>query len=106
MLHSGVLKKFGLYGLVQIAAPLLPAGAAHWAWWLGLLAVGGNILYIGFVTIAQRDLKQMIGYSSVMHMGYAFLGIAAYNVVGIGGVVLMMVAHGFSVSPHPDLRHG
>ncbi|AKC81823.1 NADH-quinone oxidoreductase subunit N [Verrucomicrobia bacterium IMCC26134] len=98
MLHAGVLKKFGLYGLIQIAAPLLPSGVAHWAWWLGLLAVGGNILYIGFVTIAQRDLKQMIGYSSVMHMGYAFLGIAAYNVVGIGGVVLMMVAHGFSVA--------
>lgn len=98
MLHAGVLKKFGLYGLVQIAGPLLPAGLAHWAGWLALLAVGGNVLYIGLVTIAQRDLKQMIGYSSVMHMGYAFLGIAAFNVVGIGGVVLMMVAHGFSVA--------
>lgn len=98
MLHAGVLKKFGLYGLVQIAAPLLPAGASHWACWLALLAVGGNVIYLGLVTIAQRDLKQMIGYSSVMHMGYAFLGIAAYNVVGIGGVVLMMVAHGFSVA--------
>ncbi len=98
MLHAGVLKKFGLYGLVQIAAPLLPQGASHWACWLGMLAVGGNILYIGFVTIAQRDLKQMIGYSSVMHMGYAFLGIAALNTIGIGGVVLMMVAHGFSVA--------
>ncbi|MEN9841466.1 MAG: hypothetical protein RL376_1266 [Verrucomicrobiota bacterium] len=98
MLHAGVLKKFGLYGLVQIAAPLLPLGVGHWSGWLALLAVGGNVLYIGFVTIAQRDLKQMIGYSSVMHMGYAFLGIAAFNVVGIGGVVLMMVAHGFSVA--------
>ncbi|MCX6936745.1 MAG: NADH-quinone oxidoreductase subunit M [Verrucomicrobia bacterium] len=98
MLHAGVLKKFGLYGLVQIAAPLLPLGVGHWSGWLALLAVGGNVLYIGFVTIAQRDLKQMIGYSSVMHMGYAFLGIAAFNIVGIGGVVLMMVAHGFSVA--------
>src|SRR5690606_6604304 len=96
--HAGVLKKFGLYGLVQVAAPLLPAGASHWACWLALLAVGGNVIYLGLVTIAQRDLKQMIGYSSVMHMGYAFLGIAAYNVVGIGGAVLMMVAHGFSVA--------
>lgn len=113
MLHAGVLKKFGLYGLVQIALPLLPKGlttpltldlpllpvfTTNLVWWLALLAVGGNVLYIGFVTIAQRDLKQMIGYSSVMHMGYAFLGIAAFNVVGIGGVVLMMVAHGFSVA--------
>lgn len=98
MLHAGVLKKFGLYGLVQFAVPLLPQGAAQWANWLALLAVGGNILYIGFVTIAQRDLKQMVGYSSVMHMGYAFLGIATLNAIGAGGVVLMMVAHGLSVA--------
>jgi proton-translocating NADH-quinone oxidoreductase, chain M len=98
MLHAGVLKKFGLYGLVQFAVPLLPQGASQWACWLAFLAVGGNILYIGFVTIAQRDLKQMVGYSSVMHMGYAFLGIASLNAIGAGGVVLMMVAHGLSVA--------
>jgi NADH-quinone oxidoreductase subunit M len=98
MLHAGVLKKFGLYGLLQFAVPLLPQGAAHWTCWIALLAVGGNILYIGFVTIAQRDLKQMVGYSSVMHMGYAFLGIATLNAIGVGGVVLMMVAHGLSVA--------
>ena len=98
MLHAGVLKKFGLYGLVQIAVPLLPLGAAHWATPLAWLAVAGNLLVIGFVTIAQRDLKQMVGYSSVMHMGYAFLGVATLSAVGAGGVVLMMVAHGFSVA--------
>ncbi len=98
MLHAGVLKKFGLYGLVQIALPLLPEGVAHWARPLALLAVVGNLLVIGFITIAQRDLKQMVGYSSVMHMGYAFLGIATFSVAGAGGVVLMMVAHGFSVA--------
>lgn len=98
MLHAGVLKKFGLYGLVQIGAPLLPQGAAHWAMTLAWLAVIGNILVVGLVTIAQRDLKQMIGYSSVMHMGYAFLGIAAGSTLGTGGVVLMMVAHGLSVA--------
>jgi NADH-quinone oxidoreductase subunit M len=98
MLHSGVLKKFGLYGLVQIAVPLLPSGAAHWVQPLAWLAVAGNILVIGFITIAQRDLKQMVGYSSVMHMGYAFLGVATLSSVGAGGVVLMMVAHGLSVA--------
>jgi NADH-quinone oxidoreductase subunit M len=97
MLHAGVLKKFGLYGLIQIALPLLPQGASHWSCVLAWLAIG-NVLVIGFVTIAQRDLKQMIGYSSVMHMGYAFLGIAAFSTVGAGGVVLMMVAHGLSVA--------
>jgi NADH-quinone oxidoreductase subunit M len=98
MLHAGVLKKFGLYGLIQIALPLLPEGAAHWAWKLAMLAALGNVLVIGFVTMAQRDLKQMLGYSSVMHMGYCFLGIAALSTIGSGGVVLLMVAHGLSVA--------
>ncbi|MBP6505981.1 MAG: NADH-quinone oxidoreductase subunit M [Opitutaceae bacterium] len=98
MLHAGVLKKFGLYGLIQIAVPLLPLGASQWTTLLAGLAVFGNVLVVGFITIAQRDLKQMIGYSSVMHMGYAFLGIACLSTLGAGGVVLMMVAHGLSVA--------
>ncbi|PTX95794.1 NADH-quinone oxidoreductase subunit M [Opitutus sp. ER46] len=98
MLHAGVLKKFGLYGLIQVALPLVPAGLGHWAVTLGWLAAIGNVLVVGFITIAQRDLKQMIGYSSVMHMGYAFLGIAAGSTLGVGGVVMMMVAHGLSVA--------
>lgn len=97
MLHAGVLKKFGLYGLLQIAAPLLPAGASNWLPWILWLALG-NILIIGLITVAQRDLKMMLGYSSVMHMGYAFLGIATFSVVGVGGALLMMVAHGLSVA--------
>jgi len=98
MLHAGVLKKFGLYGLIQIALPLLPLGALHWSHRLAILAGIGNVLVIGFVTIAQRDLKQMVGYSSVMHMGYAFLGLAAGVTFGLGGVVMLMVAHGLSVA--------
>jgi NADH-quinone oxidoreductase subunit M len=98
MLHAGVLKKFGLYGLIQVALPLAPAGLGHWAHTLAWLAAIGNVLVVGFITIAQRDLKQMVGYSSVMHMGYAFLGIAAGSTLGVGGVVLLMVAHGLSVS--------
>ncbi len=97
MLHAGVLKKFGLYGLLQIAAPLLPAGAAHWFPWIVWLALG-NIIIIGLITMAQKDLKMMLGYSSVMHMGYAFLGIATFSVVGVGGALLMMIAHGLSVA--------
>jgi NADH-quinone oxidoreductase subunit M len=98
MLHAGVLKKFGLYGLIQIALPLLPEGLAPWAKWLAILAAFGNVIVIGLVTMAQRDLKQMIGYSSVMHMGYAFLGIACGTALGVSGVVFLMVAHGLSVA--------
>lgn len=98
MLHAGVLKKFGLYGLIQIALPLLPAGLAPWATTLAVLAGIGNIVIVSLITMAQRDLKQMIGYSSVMHMGYAFLGVACYSVLGSGGVVILMFAHGLSVA--------
>jgi len=97
MLHAGVLKKFGLYGLIQIAVPLIPDGVSHWEQWIIWLALG-NIVIVGLIAMAQRDLKQMLGYSSVMHMGYAFLGIAALSVLGAAGAVIMMVAHGLTVA--------
>ena len=97
MLHAGVLKKFGLYGLLQIAVPLLGSGLGDWSSWLIWLALG-NVLIIGLITLAQKDLKLMLGYSSVMHMGYAFLGLATASLVGLGGVLLMMLAHGLSVA--------
>jgi NADH-quinone oxidoreductase subunit M len=97
MLHAGVLKKFGLYGLVRLAVPLLPAGAQEWMNLLLILLVA-NILYIGLVTIAQKRLDLMLGYSSVMHMGYVFLGIAAGNAVGITGASLLMLGHGLSIA--------
>jgi NADH-quinone oxidoreductase subunit M len=97
MLHAGVLKKFGIYGFVQIAVPLMPFGSQYWQMPLAWLALG-NVIIIGYVTVAQKDLKQMIGYSSVMHMGYCFLGVACLSAVGAGGAVLLCVAHGLSVA--------
>ena len=97
MLHAGVLKKFGLYGLLRVAIPLLPEGAKHWADLLLILLVA-NILYVGLVTIAQRKLDLMLGYSSVMHMGYIFLGIASFNLIGLSGAALLMFAHGLSIA--------
>jgi len=97
MLHAGVLKKFGLYGLLRVAIPLLPEGAKEWAHLLLLLLVL-NILYIGLVTIAQKRLDMMLGYSSVMHMGYVFLGIAAGNAVGLSGAAMLMLGHGLSIA--------
>ncbi len=97
MLHAGVLKKFGLYGLLRLAVPLLPEGARHWSNLLLILLVA-NILYIGLVTIGQRKLDLMLGYSSVMHMGYIFLGIASLNLIGLSGAALLMFAHGLSIA--------
>ncbi len=93
MLHAGVLKKFGLYGLIRIAVPLLPTGAQHWMNTLALLCLG-NILYCGLVAMRQRDLNLLLGNSSVAHMGFAFLGIASLSVIGLTGTVLVMIAHG------------
>ena len=94
MLHAGVLKKFGLYGLIRVALPLLPDGALEWLNLLALLCLG-NILYCGLVAMRQKNLNLLIGNSSVAHMGFVFLGIASLNLIGVTGAVLVMVAHGF-----------
>lgn len=94
MLHAGVLKKFGLYGLIRIALPLMPDGARSWIEILAMLCLG-NILYCGLVAIRQKDLNLLIGNSSVAHMGFVFLGIASLSLVGITGAVVVMIAHGF-----------
>src|SRR3989440_62030 len=97
MLHAGVLKKFGLYGLLRLAIPLLPSGLERWTWLLIVLLLG-NIIYIGLATIAQKRLDWMLGYSSVMHMGYIFLGIATASVLGTTGAAILMFAHGLSIA--------
>jgi NADH-quinone oxidoreductase subunit M len=97
MLHAGVLKKFGLYGLIQVAVPLLPQAAEGWSSWIMWLALG-NILIVGLVAMAQTSFKAMISYGSVMHMGYCFLGIAVCSALGAGSAVMLMCAHGLSVA--------
>jgi NADH-quinone oxidoreductase subunit M len=94
MIHAGVLKKFGLYGLIRIALPLMPDEAQRWAYILSALCLG-NIVYCGLVAMRQRDLNLLIGNSSVAHVGFAFLGIASLSLIGLTGTVLIMVAHGF-----------
>lgn len=97
MLHAGVLKKFGLYGLLRLAIPMLPEGARYWTTLLIVLLLG-NIIYVGLVTIAQKRLDWMLGYSSVMHMGYILLGIASFGVLGLTGAVVLIFAHGLSIA--------
>lgn len=97
MLHAGVLKKFGLYGFVQVAAPLLPLGQEGFFDLLVWLALG-NVVLVGLVALSQTELKRLIGYSSVMHMGYCFLGIAVGTTMGISAAVFLMTAHGLAVA--------
>lgn len=93
MLHAGVLKKFGLYGLIRVALPLLPEATHAWVNVIAWLCIG-NILYVGLVALRQKDLNLLIGNSSVAHMGFVFLGVASLSLIGVTGAVLVMVAHG------------
>lgn len=93
MLHAGVLKKIGGYGVIRIGLLVLPLGAKFWAPFIALVAVV-NILYAAFVALAQKDLKYIVGYSSISHMGYILIGFAALNVIGIDGAIANMFAHG------------
>ena len=93
MLHAGVLMKLGSYAIIRVAMGLLPEGAAVWMPWIAVLCVM-NILYGGFVAMAQKDLKLIIGYSSSSHMGYVLFGIACLTPLALNGAVLLMFAHG------------
>ena len=93
MIHAGVLKKIGGYGLIRIGLLVLPLGAKFWAPLIAGLAMI-NVLYAAYIALVQKDLKYIIGYSSVSHMGYVLLGFAALNVISISGAVANMVAHG------------
>ncbi|TMK66641.1 MAG: NADH-quinone oxidoreductase subunit M [Actinobacteria bacterium] len=93
VLLAAILLKLGAYGFIRIALPILPKGAQVWAPWLGLLAVIG-IIYGALGCLAQRDLKRLIAFSSVAHMGFVMLGIATLTNFGINAAIFGMVAHG------------
>jgi NADH-quinone oxidoreductase subunit M len=90
---AAVLLKLGTYGFVRIAIPILPEGAQWWAPIIGLLAVIG-IIYGALGCLAQTDMKRLIAFSSVAHMGYVMLGIATLTPFGINAAIFGMVAHG------------
>lgn len=102
MLHAGVLKKFGLYGLIRVALPMVPDGMQAWLIPLLVLLLG-NLLWCGMVTISQKRFDNLLGSASVMHMGYIFLAIVAFvahpeNTIAIPAAVVLMFAHGISVA--------
>jgi NADH-quinone oxidoreductase subunit M len=90
---AAVLLKLGTYGFIRIALPILPDAARSWAPYIGTLAVIG-IIYGALGCLAQRDLKRLIAFSSVAHMGFVMLGISTLTSYGINAAVFGMVAHG------------
>ncbi|MGA2640047.1 MAG: NADH-quinone oxidoreductase subunit M [Spirochaetia bacterium] len=93
MLHAGVLMKLGAYGCLLVPITLLPDGARFWLPMVALLSVV-NIVYGSLAATAQKDLKYIVAYSSVSHMGIVMLGLASMNETAIGGSVLQMFSHG------------
>lgn len=93
MLHAGVLMKLGAFGVLRVGMSLLPEGAYYWAPLMGTIAVM-NIIYGAFSAMGQTDLKYVIAYSSVSHMGVVMLGLAGMNAISLTGSTLQMFAHG------------
>src|SRR5215212_12158661 len=93
VLLAGVLLKMGGYGLLRLCVNVLPQAAQQLAWLLAILAII-NIIYGAMVALGQTDLKKMIANSSISHMGYVILGLAALTQIGFEGAVFQMVTHG------------
>ena len=90
---AGILLKMGTYGLMRVSIPVLPLA---FKWFLpALVSIAViNIIYGALVAMAQKDIKKMVAYSSINHMGYCMLGIAATSAIGYGGAVMQMITHG------------
>jgi NADH-quinone oxidoreductase subunit M len=95
VLLAGVLLKMGVYGYLRLAVPLFPAAAVVFAPWLAGLGVTG-IIYASLVSWSQKDIKKMVAYSSVAHLGLVVLGVMSFDPAAVSGAVLQMVNHGFS----------
>jgi len=92
---AGVLLKMGTYGLVRFVLPFFPVASQQFAWPIAILAVIG-IIYGGLVAFAQKDVKKLIAYSSVAHLGFVVLGIFAFNIEALQGSMIQMINHGIS----------
>jgi NADH-quinone oxidoreductase subunit M len=92
---AGVLLKMGTYGFIRFSLPLLPDATVKAVWWVGVLSVIA-IIYGALVAMAQKDMKKLVAYSSVSHMGFVMIGMFALNQAGLKGSILQMINHGIS----------
>jgi NADH-quinone oxidoreductase subunit M len=91
---AAILLKLGAYGFVRFSLPILPDASRHLAWMMVALSLIA-IVYIGLVTLVQTDMKKLIAYSSISHMGFVTLGFFLFNAYGVEGGLVQMISHGF-----------
>jgi NADH-quinone oxidoreductase subunit M len=91
---AAIMLKLGAYGFLRFSLPIAPDAAREWAWlMIGLSLVA--VIYVGLVAMVQQDMKKLVAYSSVAHMGFVTLGFFIFNPLGISGGLVQMIAHGF-----------
>lgn len=94
MIHSGVLLKMGAYGLIRFGIGFFPEQADRFATWMAIIGLI-NLLYGAVLAFVQKDLKMVLAYSSISHMGIVLMGLAAMNMIGFQGAIFQTISHGF-----------
>ncbi len=91
---AAIMLKLGAYGFLRMAMPIAPDAAREWAWLMIALSLVA-VVYVGLVAMVQQDMKKLVAYSSVAHMGFVTLGFFMFNSLGVSGAIVQMIAHGF-----------
>lgn len=91
---AAIMLKLGAYGFLRFSMPIAPDAAREWAWLMIALSLVA-VIYVGMVALVQKDMKKLVAYSSVAHMGFVTLGFFLFNSLGVAGGIVQMIAHGF-----------
>jgi NADH-quinone oxidoreductase subunit M len=91
---AAIMLKLGAYGFLRFSMPIAPDASQEWAWFIITLSLVA-VIYIGLVAMVQQDMKKLVAYSSVAHMGFVTLGFFIFNELGVAGGIVQMISHGF-----------
>jgi NADH-quinone oxidoreductase subunit M len=91
---AAIMLKLGAYGFLRFSLPIAPDASHHWAWFIVALSLIA-VLYIGLVALVQQDMKKLVAYSSIAHMGFVTLGFFMFNELTVSGGIVQMISHGF-----------
>jgi NADH-quinone oxidoreductase subunit M len=91
---AAIMLKLGAYGFLRFSLPIAPDASRHWDWLIIALSLIA-VLYIGLVALVQTDMKKLVAYSSIAHMGFVTLGFFIFSELGISGAIVQMISHGF-----------